>query len=413
MEHDTYDALTKYRILYIGDLPDCGYTISYPKSDAEYHRGPKEKNLKKYHVTSVSDAIDFLQEAIFDEKWDEVVPERFGLIPIEDEDTRMSDETTFQNELYLQELRQCCEKLEMLYAQESLAQQSERLLNDVLEMVRYSRIVRNEGWYYLNKARQNCKHDLTTKEELKSLMSITCGNYTLTERVSLLLSRLVSTRRGPVEKFAFLIYLTGVFSILSEDAPAMTEQRLRSILPEWLEEKFNVRIEEERERRKRVIEQSFEDCTYWRPDDKGYFIGLLLDKVYTELSDEDIELLNDEVEEASLISAFRGMCGKAKKKMMTNLPDEKAERIFAKALCNMPDLTTWIACEDGKILGKLAELIGQGKIAVPESCIKLFQFEPPADEEAITDKAFAEMSAVLTVMKTRVEDLYEQTLGEE
>ena len=275
------------------------------------------------------------------------------------------------DELFLTELRRCCEALAARREREDISELEEKLLQDALAIVTLGEIARRDGLLALEEAMESMSGERIFPEEFRRLAGYVINGFAPEVLWTLSYTRLCSHEMATEEKLAFLIYLFGMAALQVGEKPEMLAIRMQSVLPGWLEERFLSLMEQKSKTVKQRMEQSFREGEYWTPEKKGYYVGALADRIFLEMGDREIQRLLRDVENETLARAYPKMSGAARRKLMDNLSERLAGMVFWDAEGNAYISDERAAEADAGIIGALMKLIAKGELQPPEALLRL------------------------------------------
>lgn len=174
---------------------------------------------------------------------------------------------------------------------------------------------------------------------LKKMVQFVCEGMEPELLEDIMWRRYFSSGLQGYDALAFLICLSGMLSVQAEEAPEVTEEKLKALLPENFVQKYEAKKKrDEEERRKRVLEEGIDMSAVralcgekftWNPDEIGYATVKMADDLLKSAEDATMNLLRKKINNATLEVAMKGLGGEARENIFRHVSREQAAMLAA------------------------------------------------------------------------------------
>ena len=253
------------------------------------------------------------------------------------------------------------------------------LLEELKVITNLSIIGRKEGLLALEEAANSIKGD-RMKDALKQLVMLVVDGTDPKVIEEIGLAKYFSAGYEGYEAIQYMLYLFGVLLIQQGANPRVIEEYLLSILPDRVSEEYRRRVEaayaaecdayrmnpEELDDMS-VVEKYYEGEMNLRYGDDGYFLFRVLEFVFQNLDDRQVQRLLREVDNADLEVMMFGLSGESRYALFRNLSKRLAIMVAEDMDYCKEALTKDIENAGYKVLDILIRLMNCGEIYCSEN----------------------------------------------
>lgn len=252
------------------------------------------------------------------------------------------------------------------------------LLEELKVITNLSIIGRKDGLLALEEAANSIKGD-RMKDALKQLVMLVVDGTDPKVIEEIGLAKYFSAGYEGYEAIQYMLYLFGVLLIQQGANPRVIEEYLLSILPDRVSEEYRRReetayvAEEEAYRKNQeeldmsVVEKYYKGEMSLRYGEDGYFLYRVLEFVFQNLDDRQIQRLLREVDNADLEVMMFGLSGESRYALFRNLSKRLAIMVAEDMDYCKEALTKDIENAGYKVLDILIRLMNCAEIYCPEN----------------------------------------------
>lgn len=290
------------------------------------------------------------------------------------------------NYLY-DEIRRCCDGIEETnkeITEEVRLEEEKGLLEAVKLLIKSSGIARDEGILALEEFVMELPDEPPTKYAKQMLnLAVDGTEPTLLENIAMF--RYSSSRITGYQGLIYLVYVRGVQQIQAGVHPRIIEEELLSMLPENVAGKYTIEEVILSDVPAKSVEDLYEGNLVITPSHSGYAIMRFLDLTLQSLDDRYVQRVLREIDEYECMYVMKGISGKGRKKILTNVSKGHAVTL-ADNMASIGPIRINDSVKAGiKLTDIIYKLVSTGEIVI-KNC----------DEMVLLDRAFSTDKEVLS-----------------
>ena len=251
--------------------------------------------------------------------------------------------------------------------EENIEEKEAMLLTVVKRVMDLSRTARTEGLLALEEAISDISLD-SEEEGLRQLVLLMLDGTEPEIIQGIGMARYYSHLYQDYQALRYFLYLEGVLSIQAGENLWILEEKLKTMLPPHMYVEYSLKkeqqeLEERRKKEEKLIEDLCKGERLWNTGENGYYISKLTDYVVCDITDKELQRVMREVDNVTLALAMKGMSGKARRHIFSNLSERLGKLIAEDMKSLRPVRAVDILEASQKLLAVIIHLIEQGEVS--------------------------------------------------